>query len=248
MAMNEFKECAFYLTTQILTENIVNIRKEMLGTTEKEREEMAKEILKCAVKILLYDYTPEELYLFADRELLKKMKMLKIYELCVNYAKKNNSEERALDIKKDDFKYLTKIVYPDFYAFRNKKTKKAEILSNYTQFLEGKKKLPAGYFRLGPEGEERLLICMNYILIEKLNFFSLEDLYLTFADKKEAKRILNRYRLTDCKFYPDIKNPLDFMYNSIPAEQRDEDLLNELKERQKYGQVSRKKRKKYYDD
>ena len=39
----------------ILTENIVNIRKEMLGTTEKEREEMAKEILKCAVKILLYD-------------------------------------------------------------------------------------------------------------------------------------------------------------------------------------------------
>ena len=50
--------------------------------------------------------------------------MLKIYELCVNYAKKNNSEERALDIKKDDFKYLIKLYIRIFMHLKIKKQRK----------------------------------------------------------------------------------------------------------------------------
>lgn len=230
--MEDLKECAVYLTTQILTGEITNIRKETLGNTDREREETAKEILRYAVKTYLYDYTAEELYVFADMNLLNKLGFARIYEICIEYAKKNNEEEKVLDINKNDYKYLTKIVYPEFYKSKIKKDGISEIISDYTLFLEKKKKLPPEYFRLGLEGRDRLLLCLNYVITEKLNFFSLEDLYLTFADSKEAKKILRRFRLTDNDYYADIKNPLDFMYKSIPTAQKDEDLLNELKAKQ----------------
>ena len=192
----------------VLLDNKKSFASYFFSYTPEQNEKMALHIIKYAIEKHLR-WSPEQALRYFSWDTIKLMKLDSIIRF-VNFPPET-------DPKQDLFVVISKL-YPYVVSFNSNEM----TILVYQRVLDGDScKFPKDFFS-GNKGVCRALLCMQYMLSQFTRFESLEAMYQTFASP-EGTKLLKQYRLiaASSAIY---KYPLDFLYEALPANMKNEYL------------------------
>lgn len=241
LAIYEYEELLLGNTNSFSNQNF---------SSDLQAQKSAKAILKFAIEKLLR-WSPEEMAHRFNQEIIDKMKLKDILpyipfpvELSRDtdfyyYAYYLYPKQITFDIKQSVIYTYRKILAT--YLLKDREDKYNAIKN---QILKEKLKQDSGYQKIVDKGNElykfpkeylneteghvRAGICLQYAIKEFFSFKDIVDLYVLFADKKEALNRLDEYKLSSA--CTDLyASPLDFLHHSLPVSQKDDLLYSYLR-------------------
>jgi len=167
-------------------------------STKEQNERKALVVFKYAIEYIL-GYDPIAARDKLDYETLEKLKLAEL----LNYI--NFPPE--IDPKKDIF-YIAWRLYP----FTVNLTEREKVIRVYKQLLDGSRKTYPHNFFSGYSGKTRAKLCLQYLIEQKINPSSVDELYNMFASPNGNKILVSN----KLKIYTRYGTPLEFLHDSLP--------------------------------
>lgn len=204
-------------------------KKFLFNGTESQNDEVARNIVRYAVRHYLYDWSPEEVQIYINKDIINKLCLKPILEY-IKFPDK---------IKKNSYWYIAHIAYPEEIEYNSRKFI-IELLEYVAK--HGAAYMPKNYFS-GDEGEEKIKYCIRYIFEKHLKAKNILDVY-KFVHSSEFIKLLETYKIY-YGFFEYYEVPIDILWDLLPEEQLNMDLyyafrLNEFLRKFKRKQTVKK--------
>lgn len=186
----------------------------------------------------LLGWEPEQVVLYTDKALLKKLKLDILF--------KKLPFPLGLD-PMVDFYYIGHLLYPHIFAYDHK----SSVLRTYDKVLSREmSKFPKGFFD-GADGRLALALCVRSAISSNLKITSIEEVYRYFAIKSRALFFLKKQKL----FVPCVEHyadPLSMIHDILKEEDKSElyyryySFLSELSEMKDKNKKKKRRKKDEY--
>lgn len=122
------------------------------------------------------------------------------------------------NLENEDYvKIILSKLYPDIVKINNDEYTIKSFKNSITQNIY---KIPNNYLSKTSEGKRRAIVCLQYVIKDSLDGYSVKDLYRTFTMTK-CKNLLKKYCLnTTCNTLFDY--PIDYLYAAMPHDEENE--------------------------
>lgn len=165
-------------------------------------------VLRYVVEKLLR-WSPEEMLYNFNKQVIKTFKLSRFIGFI----------PLPPEIQSTDYFYYAHLLYP-----RKIQIDERELaIMTYNRVLgHFQMKFPKSFFD-DVKGRNRAIICLNYVLSNKVSFDSIEDMYETFAGEK-GKEILKTYKLEHVqrRLWP---SAIEYLHDSLADEDKSMPLL-----------------------
>lgn len=215
--MDNTIKCMIFDYNEFIVGKAKKFNSKYFSCCEREAERRAVALFSYVLRNILR-WNINEVMKYANSDLFEKL------GLTAAYSKLRFPEEMFPN--KDRF-------YVAAFIFKNQKIFHPDKLTllMYRNILTHKNyKFPTDYFVTG-NGLYHARICFLYALNKTKVFEKKEDMYAFFANKHKASKWIKEMRLNVAQDAICPDSPIDFMYEMIPEELKDEDLLNIFKDK-----------------
>lgn len=186
---------------------------------KKTAQKRAIIVVKYAIEYILY-YTPQEAVALLNNEILDKLKLSPIINKYIDFPAGLEGDRKI--------EYLVHLCYPRQIAF-SLKDWAIEVYKNVLNSTgkKGVKKMPfpKDFFN-GEYGVNCACVCLQHMIMSKLNVSSVSELYDLFSDTPKINAILKENSLAAaCKNLYN-NDPISYLHYSLVDEQKDWFLYN----------------------
>ena len=168
-----------------------------------DTENEAKSVLKYVVEDIL-GWTPQQMLNGLNKDVVSAFKLEPVLSAFIlpEYAKTT------------DYELYAALLYPKVI---DQSPETMTVIRRYRESLDpsSRKKLPHGFFDEGPDGLERLRICLGYLISSSDEIVSIEDAYALFGGPRfrEFSRRHNRIEEVISRHW---QSPLDALHDVLP--------------------------------